>query len=318
MKKFFLKLFLFIGIVCIAQFFIWKLFPFSPPSSVNIVNTYSHIDIVYFGDSSLKSVAKKDPDQRSMYTMLGDIFPQYIVQEFQHDSYQPEIYALLAKEISYHKDIPTYIIVPINLRAFSPEWDLRPGFQFNDEKVYLEFMHTPLAPFLGIISNFEVTRRNADDEAKFAKALVYDGDTIVGNAAAFEDTRSISSYSERLKHFLVLFYMYRLHENHRKFQSLITIGNIFKKTDTKVIFYITPIDYQTGEKYIGKRFTQQIQENTALLRSILQKQGQIVIDLSLSLPTNYFIWPEEGWYVNEHINSEGKLFVVQEIAKKIK
>ena len=81
-----------------------------------------------------------------------------------------------------------------------------------------------------------------------------------------------------------------------------------------MIFSITPIDYQTGQKYLGNRFKERIEKNISIIRSSLQKEGYSVMDLSVSLDSDIFAWT---YWPNEHLNEHGRAFLAETLAKQI-
>jgi hypothetical protein len=252
-----------------------------------------------------------------MYQILGDKLKNYKIAPIIHDSYQPDIYKYYVKEMIRENWYPKFIIIPINLRVFSPEWDLQPGFQFTDERLFLTYMHTPLAPFIPFMINFGTAGDSVKSDLVFQNAPVYYQTKKVGLAGEFRNTELLKSYETRMKRLTTLFYMAKLNPNQRKLQSLIEIADMLSATPTKVIFYITPIDYQSGSQFLGTDLENQIRENADLITKILNKKDQNIINLSLSLGADQFIWKSEGWFINEHINQSGKAAVVEHVAAMI-
>lgn len=319
MNNLYKKAFIFILLIIVFQYAIWNIYPHFVPISAMSLQNYkkAHTDVLYFGDSTLHYVNIVDQNKTPLYEKVSEKISPLTLGVMMHDSYQSEIELAYLREMVKQKYFPKYVIIPINLRSFSPEWDLRPGFQFPDEKVYLDYIHTPLEIFLPFFENFQVPEMNASDQRAYLNADVYNGDKIIGKAPQMEDTTHVDKYSDRLKQLTTYFYMYRLHKEHRKVQALIRIAELLKNSKTKVIFYITPIDIDTGNKYVGSDFEKRISENSSLLVSLLQDDAT-VINLSKTLHTKDFSWKAEGWYTNEHLLESGREFLSSKIADIIK
>lgn len=319
MKKITQKAILFILIIISFQYIIWNIYPhFVPISAVSLQNyKHANTDVLYFGDSTLHYVNKVDEDKTPLYEMVGKkIFP-LTLGIIMHDSYQSEIELAYLKEMVKQNYFPKYVIIPINLRSFSPEWDLRPGFQFPDEKVYLDYVHTPLEIFLPFFENFQVPEMNANDEKIYHNAAVYNDDTYIGTAPQLEDTTHVARFEDRLKQLTTYFYMNRISTTHRKLKALVEIGRLLKGTKTKVIFYITPIDIDTGNTSVGKEFEGRIFENANLIINSLKTYAP-VLNLSHTLRAKDFSWRAEGWYTNEHLLQSGREYLSTQIAQVIK
>lgn len=303
MKKKIIKLILFFLIVGVLQFLVDS---FAPGMSFdNLVRLDKFLkkspDILIFGDSTNWYTAEDDKDKRSISMMLKKMIPQYSIASITHPAYHPDVYAAFCQYIVRQKNQPRVIVVPINMRCFSPEWDMNPHYQFVKEKIILEgglrrIFYKPLR-LLNILK--EVTRK------EYLETPVYDGNRKVGQ---IKHIRGLNGQ-------FLLKYMYSLDERHRKVKSLLKIARLLSKNNIEVIFYLTPIDYQEGEKYFPGRFKKQLTHNTGFLVSLLSKEG--VLDLSMDLTSDYFAWKKKG-SVNEHLNQAGRQYVAEKLAKALR
>ena len=60
----------------------------------------------------------------------------YAIRSY-YDAYHIGIYLEYAQYIVAQENLPQVVIIPINLRSFSPEWDMRPEYQFEKEARFL-------------------------------------------------------------------------------------------------------------------------------------------------------------------------------------
>ncbi|MFA5261688.1 MAG: hypothetical protein WC450_10710, partial [Candidatus Omnitrophota bacterium] len=84
------------------------------------------------------------------------------------------------------------------------------------------------------------------------------------------------------------------------------------------VFYITPVDYQTGVRYVGPGFTDQVEKNVAFIQRALSAEGVQALDLSRSLGTKDFSWPDDEppvIYPNEHLKLRGRIFIAENLYK---
>lgn len=125
------------------------------------------VDIILFGSSVNRYTAFQDTNKSSIGEMLDLEMVDVKVKDISHGAYHVEIFYSFLKRILKYEYQPK-IVLPINLRSFSPEWDLRPGYQFTREKNILEF--GLLYPFLSDYEDIDIT--------DFNTFPIYRGDSI--------------------------------------------------------------------------------------------------------------------------------------------
>lgn len=319
MKRFIVNILLLIIIVCIVQTIIAYKYPYAPPESVTEFTRYQKngINIIYFGDSTVRWHSQTDKITLTTAQMLIQIFEKsnHIVGPIVHDAYDAyafDMYTTYMVEKHYY---PDYIIIPINLRSFSPSWDLHPNFQFPEEGAYLNIYRIPiLNTFMSFIINMYTPDVKRLYQTLYSLSTQYDGNTIVGNGASYENRiRESNPNSIRHPAMMQMYYMGTLKTDNRQLKALTHIADRYKNTKTKLIYYITPIDYQTGISLFGPRFSKQVKQNIGVLLSHFNKYQVTVLDLSFAQPTKNFTWPEV-WYINEHLNQTGRLFIAGKLA----
>ncbi len=318
MKKFILNLVLFIVLIVSLQ----MLLPVSKdiPNEIKLLDVFMKLkaDIIYFGDSTINWAAKDDVNQESMPGLLQRLLPQNRVVKITHASYQMDVYEAYAEYMVRREYRPKVVIIPINLRSFSPEWDLQPLWQFEKEKLTLAMKDTFWMKFykpLCVFKYFEPRRTRFEYE----QAAVFDGDNFVGRVRDFDNADFRIFSDENMKKKLTFRYMYPLTAEHRKIKSLLHTAELFKAQGIDAIFYITPVDWQTIQKYLGQNSTARIAQNVAVIKNALALQRLDVLDLSLTLSTEDFSWRQDGqgpYYPNEHLKLRGRLIVVKNLVEQ--
>jgi hypothetical protein len=264
------------------------------------------MDVLIFGDSSNWYTAETDTDKRSISRMVKDLIPQYRIKSITHAAYHLGVYAALCEYIVRQKKHPRVIIIPINLRSFSPEWDKEPHYQFAKEKTVLEG-GLPLAfyqPLRVLKYKFDTLTRK-----EYLDTPVFNGHEKIGTIKQMKSK----------KNQFILKYMYALSRKHRKIKSLGKIPQLLSRHNITTLFYLTPIDRESGELYLPNQFTRRVKKNITLIDSLLKESGRdcYLADLSLSLKSRYFAWQKKG-SVNEHLNQEGRRFVAEKLAETLK
>jgi hypothetical protein len=59
-------------------------------------------------------------------------------------------------------------------------------------------------------------------------------------------------------------------------------------------------------------------DNRDFLKSLITSKGASFVDLTFSLPAGVFAWKSHSLYINEHLNSKGRLFVAKKIDMEIR
>jgi len=262
----------------------------------------SNKDVILFGSSVNRHTSSNDTDKRSIAEMLDKLLTKQNVVGISHGAYQADIYLEFVKYIAKQKrDEKPIIIIPINLRYFSPEWDLRPSYQFAKEKCLLNGY-----PFWANFKYREIK------ETEFHNFLVYNPNGRIEKVKdyLYISTKELDKLSEMRKGFIFR-YMQPLKANHRKLKSLLKICEIGKETDLKIVMYITPIDYTYAEQLKIQGFRQHLYDSVNTIKSTLASCEIELIDLSMVLNSSYFDYNQRP---NEHLNMSGR----REVAKALK
>src|SRR3989344_3518997 len=106
---------------------------------VELLDTYLRdgYDIIYFGDSVIDTHTSKDSDPSSIVDMLRKREAGLTIADFSRGADNLDLFELYVAYIARSPVKPSAVIVPINLRSFSPGWDLDPTGQFEKIKFYL-------------------------------------------------------------------------------------------------------------------------------------------------------------------------------------
>lgn len=320
MKNFILKILLLFILIVAGQLLlyvaIYRVNPSFPEFDFLRQHLQENKEVIFFGDSAMAAADQNDKDKRSIAEFLQDQIAPFKVGRVDHGGYQLDLYLEFYKYIIRDGYQPKFVIIPINTRSFSPTWDMRPGYQFEWEKSILQkgrFGYCVLyRPLLVFSHSF---KRITDKE--FMATPVFNGLTQVGTVKDFEKIDYGSKTREVAMQKTIYDYMFSLSPSHRKLQSLLEIIKS-RSPQTKLIFYVTPVNYEKGENYFPGIFKNRLAENVAVVKNSVQGTGAVFLDLSVALPEEIFVGGKEKPFLDEHLNEEGRRFVAQSLAEIIK
>lgn len=327
MKSFLLKVILFILLLLTAQVVVSAMDPPELPPEILTLDDQLQkgIDILYLGDSTLIHPV----GEPTIPDILRGLLANYTIGDVAHPAYNLDLYERYVNYLVTNKYQVEAVIIPINMRSFSPEWDLRPSYQFEREKTILTYGPELSTLFYRPFDTFGLFDSPISQD-EFQEATVFNGDQPVGEVAEFEaligleaentgsDKTDFAYYEglpsegevEALKGTLIYYYMYGLDYHHRKIQSLIATSRLLTENGIKPIFYITPINYQLGERYLGQTFRQRVTANTDVVEQVLRRKGVDVLNLVFDLEAYNFV-------DTEHLTENGKTYVAKRLAAAI-
>jgi hypothetical protein len=314
MRTLTLKIVVLLAVVLPLQFGIgYLIFPRDDKAMLTIVKgSMKKSDIVYMGDSVLSAFNHKDADQRPLPDLLSEKLGVHIVM-LNHGGYHAGMYLDYLRYLVNANKAPSLLIVPINMRSFSPEWDTNPGHQFEKQEFILK--HGILAAtFQKPISLFTDSFKNNTNEA-WLNSPVFDYDRPAGKVKDFQD-KSYRNYDDaKMRNKIIYHYRYRLSASHRRIQEITTLVSIAKRNHIGLLLYITPIDYLACDRFYAGT-SNIIKYNTKILNNTLSRYNVPLLDLSESIPSSYFDWRVD-LYPNEHMNEHGKKYVASALADMI-
>jgi hypothetical protein len=269
-------------------------------------------DVILFGDSCNGWVDQEDTDRRAISELLNDRLVGKTVGRIDGRAYHLELYEAFIDLLIARQAHPELLIIPINLRSFSSEWDARPSYAFEAAKQQLRQADDPFALAISpLLKTLQWQTDTAKSLSAFKRTEVFDGDQRVGTVDDFENARYDHPSEELVRSKFIYHYMYSLTPEHRK---LVALRNIVRKAaehQLQVAFYVTPVDFESGSRCLGNRFASQIKHNVSVLRASVAGSSASFMDCSLSLDANAFSWSQ---YPNEHLTEVGRNFVAETLA----
>jgi hypothetical protein len=212
------------------------------------------------------------------------------------------------------------IILPINLRSFSPQWDYNPMFQCMSHIYSLKALLTKNGVAMDKlkINSLKTVSDFFRSNVSYLGSqynYIYDFQNIL-----MSNPKTDTEKSERKKNIFIYHYMNKIQQQHHKFEPLKNMIELCNKRRIKLFVYLTPINFEGGERFVGKAFMENVRANTAIVSSKILNAMQDAPgflsfkDFSLSLTSEFFFSREE---TTEHLNEDGRKLLAENIIKSI-
>ncbi len=276
-------------------------------------------NILILGDSVFSTVSYDDVDFSTLYEMiLSKINDKYNVGGIYYPGYHSGVFYLILCVLKVIGKFPSVVVLPINMRIFSPQWDFNPEHQcvlavkeLKDFLVYSKYD----AGEIYDIDNY--TSYDILDKKQFEYPL-----TSLKYFRQFNDLVNMKPVNdfesfERYRQIFIWHYLYPLTSSHRKFLLLKKIVELIKQQKSSLLTYITPINYIAAQKYIGIDFTKIFQNNVQIIKNYFKCENNTKIlfnNYSLLLDSEYFTHKND---TTEHLNQNGREIISQLICNQI-
>jgi len=176
-------------------------------------------------------------------------------------------------------------------------------------------MRSFLRPLL-IFHAYDLRQRaNSTPEAN-KSALEHSG--VDDDAEGIAWKRYADTSQQDMRRWLAGRYMYSLEEGHPRIRDMIAIIKTFRGSKTKLFFYLTPIDYETGWRVVGEAFSSRVRDNIRLIGRLAAEQEVSLSDLTVSLGADVFGWRSDRVVPNAHLAEAGRRYVAERIAGRLK
>lgn len=266
-------------------------------------------EIVFFGDSVVQTMALGDTDPRLLPDMLGGELDEPVLRISQAAT-GAQMHAAWLRYAAHLSPPPRAVIIPINLRSFSPHWERNPGWVFDDVAAMIDH---PLYARLGSVLEWDWGRPTDD---AFAATPVFVNGTEVGTVATLDDGAAgwAPSAEVRRSRYLVR-YASDIERSRRlgAFRDLLAEANASR---FPVILYLTPIDVDAIEDNVDEATFAAVQANLAVLRDALSSTRWPSVDLSASVRAADFDHPIGD--PHEHMKWGGRMICARALADAVR
>lgn len=267
---------------------------------------FKKYNVLFVGDSVAERISNLDKDKRTLAGMLNNNFSgKDKMLSISHSAYNLRMYDSLLQCFKILKYRPKAVIVPINIRSFSPQWCMEPDWKFEKE---LDIINSFLSDN---IQGFDYKFEFLDTNVKFAL-------TTFTQRKQFKDVIDIKGKDEasdlfRKKLIFIYHYTYQLNQQHELLKYFTNIINLARTLNIKLFFYVTPINYQAGLDLVGESFLKIVRSNLNIIRDIFLSEAHSGVHFE-----NYLeLLPKDNFFnedsPTEHLNQIGRKILANTI-----
>lgn len=280
--------------------------------------------ILYLGDSVVERIANQDKDRRTLGTMVvDDLSPALSTGVISFSGYHMSVFYELLAALDVVKFKPQAVILPINIRSFSPQWDLQPRFQYEEEIRVLQKYRYSKAK---VIENLYDERYIVPEylQHKFRNTRITYPMSNLGVVGQFLDIVADEPEDEdavryRKQQIFIFNYGHPLAMEHRKLVKLTETLELLLDWKIKVFTYLTPINIDACVRYAGTDLYEQILKNIQVIDDVItpykKNRDFHHFDWCTSLSSRMFFYDD---LATEHLNQEGRLYLAKEISHEVR
>lgn len=216
---------------------------------------------------------------------------------------------------------PWLVILPINVRCFSPQWDWNPRFDFTREITAINRYHRdPEKKMIRLVPTNKMPVGFLKWQA-FLRWQVRYPFSSCNRIKDFVDViatqpKDSSAADYRLRQIFIFHYLHPLEADHQQLKYLQTLLSFLRELGIPVLSYLTPINYQAGVRCVGEEFKALVSENvgqilqqmagnslTAVSDNVFEGPKLTVANWTFLLTENFFFHQNES---TEHLNISGR------------
>jgi hypothetical protein len=266
--------------------------------------------LLAFGDSVSVRFSKDDADTRSLIDLLTDHCKSQNINVFDcsYSAFHPGVYEAISQMVCRLEYRPSVVVIPINLRCFSPQWDLNPKWQHNEiiDSAYNLSKVNISKKILGKTGTPDTMEEydNLPVIYPFVSSL-----NKIGDFRQWVERKNIvgDEVNERYKNIFIFHYLHKLRLDNRRLKSLVNAIQILINNDIKVVSYICPVNFVSGGKFVGDDFELLLSNNISTVRNALKENfldsDVFCHDFSKSFTPEFFFQPNSPV---EHVNFSGR------------
>ena len=268
------------------------------------INSKNEAAVVLFGDSVSKRIAREDIDKRNLQEMVEQelSFRKISSNYFSGKGFHLRLFRHIISAMRKNDKKPALVVLPVNIRCFSPQWMYHPRWQF--EKEIRIFCKKFKIPYTGPVIKFPDT----SEEYRKMPMICYESNyTAVGDFLKIIKKKEGLDDNEilfRRRQLFIFHYMYKLSSDNDR---LLSLNKIIKENSFRLLLYFTPLNYSGGEELLGRAFQNAVEENKKIIMHTLfetQAVNNVIIkDYTNLLESHCFF---SKYDPAEHLNEAGR------------
>ncbi|MBN2123617.1 MAG: methyltransferase domain-containing protein [Deltaproteobacteria bacterium] len=271
-------------------------------------NGTGHPEVLILGDSVMINISRRDVDKTPLKEMIvRNLAGKYRSAPLCGTAYHPGVYFQILRSVLTFNRYPEWVILPVNMRSFSPSWDYHPVYQCREALTELEGFLQEKGLDSDTISGLDWF---TSPEEFLRMGLSYPL-TGLGTIGEFERVISERPGSEKEKsaryhEIFIYYYLHGLTGDNRKLLLLQKAVDFLCRAGVHVVAYLTPVNYQAGVRYVGPDFLRYFERNVEKVTDYFAsvESGKVVFrDFSRLFGSESFARENE---TAEHLNQGGR------------
>jgi hypothetical protein len=264
-------------------------------------------DVLYLGDSVVERVSRDDADPTTLGGMVAAaVAPRLRTLVITHSAYNPDVYLPLVESLNLAKVRPRALLLPVNLRCFSPQWMCHPLWQFEDEIAVLRQRRARWprrAPLLRIPEDPSAEAMRRYDAIRLDRGAP--GMETLGDFRRLiaERPEDEGGRIRRLQAVFSLHYRFELRPQLPRLQALRGCVAAAQRLGIAPVVYLTPVNVEAGDRLLGDAFTGEVERNVRVILEALRAAGVDAADHSRTFSSAEFFHVNEP---TEHLNAAGR------------
>lgn len=281
--------------------------------------------VLMFGDSALRQHGVCDRERLGTDEYLARA-AQLAVYPVEHGAYSALMYREYARSIARAAVPPRLVLIPVNLRAWSPEWGDRPLYRFPLRTAYIRlrdgvgFAPLPVIAQLASDRDRAETRRWQDAEvASFAgERLGRNGELAREQLAADLDCGAppaSGAAAAVLRRKFLWHYGSTARAAEAMSAALAETVGVLRAAGIDVLVYVTPVNVEEAAAYAGAALAAAIGERATAIGARVLAAGGRFVDLHDLLPAGRFI---DKHLACEHLDETGRRRLAERLAAELR
>jgi len=268
------------------------------------IESKNDVSVVLFGDSVSKRIAREDRDKRTLQIIMEQELSirKISANYFSGKGFHLRLFMHFISAMRKNDKKPDLVVIPVNLRCFSPQWMYHPRWQF--EKDLRIFCKKFMIPYSRPIIKFPDT---SDEYRKMPISCHGSNHSTIGDFMKIIKKKEGLDENETLfrkQQLFIFHYLYKLSSDNDRLCSL---DMLIKENNFNLLLYFTPLNYSGGEALLGDAFSASVEENKKFIMQTIARdqavKNVVTKDYSKLFDAAYFFSEHDP---TEHLNEAGR------------
>lgn len=286
-------------------------------------------DVLLFGDSTAVLVSPSDLSRQTLPAMIERRIRPWHALSIAGVAYHPGVYSALAGALESMPGKPSLVVVPVNVRQFSPEWVGNPNTAHHALIEAIEaYRADPTAPVQTVPAfpsgNLLRPGPNTDEWREFlATPVAYPGrqERTVGDfvASLSHIPPAGEGRADWISTAFAFHFLFPLGPDNPRLRALKQTIARAQEFGAAVLVYVAPANHEAGIEFAGREFDTSLATKVETIRRACldaAQDGSVAIcDWSRLLrPADFFVRDE----LLSHMNERGRSKLAAQVANEIR